>query len=93
MLLVGATRSFIRKPFVRKSVTLGIYGSLLAFIIILGLVYSYQKELGGIISINNLPVLGAVFIIVVVAGVAITWVSAFFAVNKFLKLKFDELFY
>lgn len=93
MQLVGATRSFIRWPFIRKSLILGIYGSVVAFLLIVGLVFSYQKELNGIISLDNVNVLGAVYIIVVTVGIVITWLSTFFAVNKFLRLKFDELFY
>jgi len=93
MQLVGASRGFIRKPFVRKSVILGIFGALLAYILIISMVYTYQKELAGLISVNNLPVMGVVFIIVLLSGILMCWISTFFAVNKFLRLKFDELFY
>jgi cell division transport system permease protein len=93
MQLVGATRSFIRKPFIRKSLVIGIYGALLAFIMIVLLIYTYQKELNGILNLNNLTVLGLVFGIMLVTGIVISWLSTFLAVNKFLKLKFDELFY
>ena len=93
MQLVGATRSFIRKPFILKSILLGIFGALLAFLLIFSIIYSYQKELSGLISIENLVVMGAVFLIVLISGIFISWVSTYFAVNKFLRLKFDELFY
>ncbi|MBN1819581.1 MAG: cell division protein FtsX, partial [Prolixibacteraceae bacterium] len=45
MQLVGATRSFIRKPFIQKSILLGLSGAVLAYIIIFLMVYTYQKEL------------------------------------------------
>lgn len=93
MQLVGATRSYIRKPYVRKSIKSGLYGSLIAFALILLLVYAYQKQLNGILSINDISVLGPVFIIISVAGVLLSWGSALLSVNKFLKMKFDELFY
>jgi cell division transport system permease protein len=93
MQLVGATRSFIRKPFIRKSLVIGIYGAVLAFILIVLLIYTYQKELNGVLNLNNLTVLGLVFGIILITGIVISWLSTFLAVNKFLKLKFDELFY
>jgi len=93
MQLVGATRSFIRKPFILKSILLGIFGALLAFLLIFSIIYSYQKELSGLISIENLVVMGAVFLVVFISGIFISWISTYFAVNKFLRLKFDELFY
>ncbi len=93
MQLVGATRSFIRKPFLRRGLFLGIYGALIANLILLATVFSYKKELSGIINFNDLRVVGSVFLLVLVLGILISWLSTFFAVNKFLKMKFDELFY
>ncbi|HKJ80133.1 MAG TPA: permease-like cell division protein FtsX [Prolixibacteraceae bacterium] len=93
MQLVGATRSFVRRPFLLRGVYLGIYGGLIANSILLAAIFSYQKELSGIINLNEIEVLGALIVTVIVLGVLISWLSTFFAVNKFLKMKFDELFY
>ena len=93
MQMVGATDSFIRKPFLQKSVFMGIYGALIANVLILLGIYSYKKELTGIISANDISTLGAVFLLVLAFGLIISVFSTYIAVNKFLKLKFDELFY
>ncbi len=93
MQMVGATDSFIRKPFLQKSVFMGIYGALIANILILLGIYSYKKQLTGIISANDISTLGAVFLLVLAFGLIISVFSTYIAVNKFLKLKFDELFY
>lgn len=93
MQMVGATDSFIRKPFLQQSVFMGIYGALIANILILLGIYSYKKELTGIISVNDISTLGAVFLLVLAFGLTISVFSTYLAVNKFLKLKFDELFY
>lgn len=93
MQLVGATRSFIRRPFLLRGTFLGIYGGLIANIILLSAIFAYKKELSGVIDINDIKVIGAVFFVVILLGIIISYLSTFFAVNKFLRLKFDELFY
>jgi cell division transport system permease protein len=93
MQLVGAARSFVRKPFLRRGLSLGIWGAFIANLLLFAAVYSFRQELGGMIDPTDLMVLGPVFILVFVLGMAISWISTWFAVNKFLKMKFDELFY
>jgi cell division transport system permease protein len=93
MQLVGATRRFIRNPFVLKSVIMGVVGAVIAYLLIFFILYAYQKELSGLFNIANFPVMGAVFLIILLSGIIITYVSTWFAVNKFLRMKFDELFY
>lgn len=93
MQMVGASNSFIRKPYLQQSIFLGIYSAIIAnFVLFIG-IYSYKKELLGIVSINNMTTLGLVFILVFSFGLIISFFSTYFAVNKFLRLKFDELFY
>jgi len=93
MLLVGATRRFVRRPFVRKSILLGIYGAFFSSILLSVMVFMYRKELGSIIQTHYLPVFGAAFLTVLILGILISWLSTVIAVNRFLKMKFDELFY
>ncbi len=93
MQLVGAARSFIRKPFLMRGVSLGIIGAVIANIVLLAGMYAFRSELEGIIDPAGFWVLGPVLLIVVVMGVVISFASTWFAVNKFLKMKFDELFY
>lgn len=93
MQLVGATRSFIRRPFLAKSALHGIYGALIACFMILAIFFSYQKELKSFVDFQNPTALvllvGGIFLI----GIFITLISTYFAVNKFLRMKFDQLFY
>ncbi|NOY97547.1 MAG: cell division protein FtsX [Chlorobi bacterium] len=93
MQLVGATRLFIRRPFVNRSLFYGALGAIIAFVLIGSMVFSYKQELKGIISPDDVRMMGAVFIVILGMGLIISWVSTFLAVNKFLKMKFDELFY
>lgn len=93
MLLVGATDSFIRAPFVRRSVWYGIVGALIANLLVFVLMLSYAGELTGIINMEDFKIFGFVFLAVLALGVLISWSSTYMAVNKFIRLKFDELFY
>jgi cell division transport system permease protein len=92
MLLVGATDRFIRAPFVKRSVKYGIIGSMAANFLLFILMISYSAELTGIIDVNDFKIFGIVFIADLLFGVLISWGSTYFAVNKFIRLKFDELF-
>ncbi|MDO8928565.1 MAG: permease-like cell division protein FtsX [Bacteroidota bacterium] len=93
MLLVGATNRFIRNPFVKRSVTYGIAGALAANILLFILMFTYSQELKGIVDTEDYKIFAVVFVADLLIGVLISWSSTYFAVNKFLQLKFDELFY
>jgi cell division transport system permease protein len=93
MLLVGATRSFVRKPFVRKSIVFGIYGAVFSSILLAVLMLTYKKELSGIINPDDYVVLGLVTALVFAVAIFLSWISTHLAVNRFLKMRFDELFY
>ena len=93
MQLVGATRSFIRFPFVAKSVLHGIYGAIIACFILLMIFFSYQSELGELIDFQDSLSLAFLVVGIFVFGIAMTALSTYFAVNKFLRMKFDQLYY
>ncbi len=93
MLLVGATDRFIRAPFIKQSIKYGLIGALAANVLLFVLMMSYASEFTGIISLDDFTIFGFVFASVMVLGVLISWCSTHLAVNKFIRLKFDELFY
>ncbi len=93
MLLVGATDSFIRTPFIKRSVAYGMIGALAANLLLLVLMLSYASEFKGIIDLDDFKIYGIVFVFDLILGVLISWGSTYLAVNKFIRLKFDELFY
>ncbi len=93
MRLVGATRSFIRGPFLLRSITYGLLGGLLANLTIGLLIYSYQTDFESILDSGQIETLGLTFLVVLSFGALISGLSTYFAVNKFLKLRFDELYY
>lgn|SRR5699024_11084143 len=93
MQMVGATKRFIRRPFIWKNIQLGILGSFLA-IIALGFVLYYLDQAFPELQILNQEILLAgLFIGIFAIGVFISWLSTFFATQRFLNLKTDDLFY
>ncbi|RUT78749.1 cell division protein FtsX [Ancylomarina longa] len=92
MQLVGATRSFILKPFMGKSLVHGILGALIANAMLSGVIYISQKELSQVITFDNVEILGILFILILLLGIFITWISTLFAVNKYLRLESRSLY-
>lgn len=94
MQMVGATKSFIRRPFIWHSMKLGIIGSLLAIAGIIGLSYYLDMkfpDLGIGLQENYMPIT-IVSIGVLLVGMIITSISTYFATQKFLNLKSDQLY-
>jgi len=93
MQLVGATKKFIRKPFIWKSLQHGLLASLLAIIAIEVLISSGAEILP---EINRLHQANARIILysgILIVGLIIPWACTYFAVRKYLKLTTDELHY
>lgn len=92
MQMVGATKSFIRKPFIWNSIKLGMIGSVLAIAGILALTaYADNKlpTLGLMSDVKSIVlVCGTVFVL----GIVITYISTYFATQRFLNLKSDDLY-
>jgi cell division transport system permease protein len=93
MQLVGATRGFIRKPFLLKSMLHGLAGATVAIVLLSIFIYGLSNEMYGVIGFSNIVLIAVLFLIVIGIGIFITFISTFFAVNKYLRLKTDQLYY
>lgn len=93
MKLVGATAGFIRKPFLVKSILHGLYASLIAISMLSGIIYLVKKELADLVDIVDIQFIVIIFGAVTIIGILINLISTYFAVNKFLRLKADDLYY
>ncbi|MBZ9787238.1 permease-like cell division protein FtsX [Psychroflexus sp. CAK57W] len=93
MQMVGATKRFIRRPFILKSVKLGIIGSSISLIGMAVVLYYLDKSFPELKLISDEVLLAAIFAGVLVLGILISWLSTFFATQRFLNLKTDELYY
>ncbi|MEL1241151.1 cell division protein FtsX [Flavobacterium flavipallidum] len=92
MQMVGATKSFIRKPFVMRSVRLGMLGAALAILALIGLLSYVQTNFPDLGILEDKGLILLVFIAVFGFGVLITWLSTHFATQRFLNLRTDDLY-
>ncbi len=92
MQMVGATKRFIRKPFIWSSVKLGITGAILALIGMGIVLYYINRTFPELYFLSNPIFISLLFLSVFLLGILITWVSTFFATQRFLNLKTDRLY-
>ena len=92
MQMVGATKQFIRKPFVWKSVQLGITGAIIALTGMAIVLFYLNKTFPELQLLNNTILITILFVSIFFLGIIITWVSTFFATQRFLNLKTDQLY-
>lgn len=92
MQMVGATKSFIRRPFVWRNIRLGIIGALLAIVALYAGLYYIDKKFPQFGFITDYTSIGIVFGGIILFGILITWISTFFATQRFLNLRTDDLY-
>ena len=93
MKLVGATRAFIRAPFLIQSLFQGIFAAFIAIMAILIMLYFVRSEFEQLFEVFRLELLLVVMGIVIASGVTICLLSTWLVVNKLVALKKDELYY
>ena len=93
MKLVGATSGFIRRPFVKYNIVSGIFASILAILMLTGALYYLQNELKGFIQILDMQTLLLVYVAVFALGIVLSVIATIFAVNKYLRMGVDKLYY
>jgi cell division transport system permease protein len=92
MQLVGATKGFIRKPFLLYGIWHGLLGALIATILLVGTLYLAYRQVPDLIVLQNYFEFGVIFLILVGLGIFISGFSTLLAVNRFLRLKIYQLY-
>jgi cell division transport system permease protein len=92
MQMVGATKAFIRKPFVLRSVRLGMIGAGLAIGALIGVLIYLESNFPDLGLLDDQLLIALVLISVFGIGVLITWLSTYFATQRFLNLRTDDLY-
>lgn len=93
MQMVGATKQFIRRPFVWRSIRLGIIGAILALMGMAVILYYINKTFPELSLLNNPVLMIGLFVLIFALGIIITWISTHIATQRFLNLKTDALYY
>ncbi|MET7029873.1 cell division protein FtsX [Sediminicola luteus] len=93
MQMVGATKKFIRRPFIYTNIKLGMLGAFLALLALGGTLYYVNDQFPELNLMDDPLVLGLLFVGVFLLGVLISVLSTFFATQRFLNLRTDDLYY
>ena len=92
MQLVGATESFIRRPFLKQGVSQGFFGGLLADFFLVLILYGVSKRIPDLALIQDLTVIAFILVGIVILGMLLAWFSTRSALDKFLKADLDKLY-
>lgn len=93
MKLVGATKGFIRKPFLVKSAFMGLFAAIIAIIMLVALLFLLKKELPQLFELFTPQMLVVVMGIVIASGIIICVASTYFLVGKLVSLDKSDLYY
>ena len=92
MQLVGATESFIRRPFLKQGVSQGFFGGLLADVFLVAILYAISKRVPDLALIQDYTVIAFILVGIVILGMLLAWFSTRSALDKFLKADLDKLY-
>jgi len=93
MLLVGAKRITIQKPFIFKGIMQGIWGAIFSVVLLCGVIYLGYTRVPGLIDISEPDYYLILFGLVTIIGILFTWLSTYFSVRKYIKMKIDKLYF
>ena len=92
MQLVGATRAYIRRPFMVRGLMHGLIGALLAVVILALVLFIVKKQLPELVAYTDFKTLGILLLLILGLGILLAWISTTLAVNKYLRLDRDALY-
>lgn len=93
MKLVGATGTFIRKPFLMQGAVTGLIAAILAMGMLSSILFVLRTEISQLLSIESMNALLVSFIVMLVSGVAITTIATYLSVTRYLRLRVDDMYY
>ena len=93
MQMVGATKKFIRQPFILTNLKLGFIGALIAIGALAISLFYVDKNFPELNLFNDVPMLAILFSSVLLMGLLISFLSTYFATQRFLNLRTDDLYY
>lgn len=92
MQLVGATESFIIKPFLKSFVIQGVIGSVLSLALLSIFLYRVMRDVPELASLTGFGSFAVIYISVLVLGILLTTLSTLFAMRKYLRADIDDLY-
>jgi cell division transport system permease protein len=92
MQLVGATKYFIRKPFLKQGLMHGLYAGIIACVLLSGLLYVIANKFPELVKVQDIKIIVTLFTGVILFGIFLSVMSTMMAVNRYLRLKTEELY-
>jgi cell division transport system permease protein len=92
MQLVGANRNFIQRPFLWQGIVQGVLAGLIAMGMLVGLLYFLRNEIPEFLQFQDMVIFAKLFGLTVLLGIFIAFISTFFAVNRYIRMKLDDLY-
>lgn len=92
MQMVGATKGFIRRPFLGYGILHGLLGSIIAIILLIAVLYLGQQQIPELILLQNYLEFAIIFVGIIAIGILISGLSTYFAVTKYLRLRMNDLY-
>ena len=92
MQLVGATSSFIRRPFLLRASFYGLISGVIACLLLYGVLAYANQNIEDLASLQSIEMLGILAGSLILLGIFVTYLSTFFAIKRYLKISLDELY-
>ena len=92
MLLVGATASYIRRPFIKSGITQGFFGALIADAMLALLLYGLMKRLPELTLVQDYRIIIGIFVGIIVLGILLGGLSTRSALGRYLRADVDQLY-
>ncbi len=92
MELVGASWEFISKPYIQKSAVHGLVSGASAVLVLIGIVVFIQSDIPELREVTNYQSIGVLMLILIILGIVISAGSTFYVVNKYLRMRVDEMY-
>ena len=92
MQLVGATKRFIRRPFINTHIKLGMISSIIAISLLSVSIYYLESSINGLNLMADIKLIITLFLCILIFSIIITSLCTYFATQRFLKLKIEQLY-
>ncbi len=93
MQLVGATRKYILKPFILRGLINGLFGSALASLLLLGVIYIARRQMPEVLQFTDSMTISMLVLMIFFVGIILSGITTILAVNKYLGIDRDKLYF
>jgi cell division transport system permease protein len=93
MQLVGATRKYIRRPFIIRGMLNGLFGSALAGVLLLGVIYIAKRQMPEVLQFTDSMTIAMLILLIFLVGMVLSGITTILAVNKYLGIERDKLYF